>query len=245
MKQLITSLLEEKENKLKGGLYHLTQIKFAYNTNRIEGNQLTEEQTKLIYETNTLDVIDNSYLKVDDIIETINHFDCFDYMLNIATQPLTEDIIKEFHSILKKNTSHSKKSWFNVGDYKKLKNTIGDRPTTSPESVQKELSDLINTDNENSNIIIDDIVDFHYSFEKIHPFQDGNGRVGRLIMFKECLKNNIAPFVIEDKNKVFYYRGLNEYEKEKGFLLGTCLSAQDDYKSHISYFYPEYEWENK
>ena len=221
---------------LKGNLYHVTQIHFAYNTNHIEGNSLTEEQTRYIFETNTLFVKDGqSETKVDDIIETANHFKLVDYMLDIADVDLSEDMIKEFHKILKTGTSDERKKWFNVGEYKTLENEVGGKNTTSPKDASKEISKLLNWYTSLKNVTIEDIIEFHCKFERIHSFQDGNGRVGRIIMFKECLKNDIIPFIILDKNKAFYYRGLSEYEKgiEKGYLVDTCLDAQDYYKAMI------------
>ena len=229
-------LREQKEMKLKGNLYHNTQIIFAYNTNHIEGSKLTEDQTRYIYETNTLLTEKESITNLDDIIETANHFKLVDYMLDVADEELTEGMIKEFHKILKEGTSDSRKDWFNVGDYKKLANEAGSMKTTLPKNVQKDMIKLIQWYNSLEKITIEDIIEFHYRFECIHPFQDGNGRVGRIIMFKECLKNNIIPFIILDKDKLFYYRGLKEYKSEKGYLIDTCLNAQDQYIRLIEYF---------
>ena len=229
-------LREQKEMKLKGNLYHNTQIIFAYNTNHIEGSKLTEDQTRYIYETNTLLTEKESITNLDDIIETANHFKLVDYMLDVADKELTEEMIKEFHKILKEGTSDSRKDWFNVGDYKKLANEAGNMKTTSPKNVQKDMVKLMQWYNSLGKITIEDIIEFHYRFECIHPFQDGNGRVGRIIMFKECLKNNIIPFIILDKDKLFYYRGLKEYKTEKGYLIDTCLNAQDQYIRLIEYF---------
>jgi Fic family protein len=232
-------LREEKSMRLKGGLYHQTQIKLAYNSNRIEGSKLSEEQTRYIYETNTLSVAPNETANVDDIIETANHFFCFDYMLDIAENNLSEEIIKEFHRILKSNTSDARKEWFKVGDYKTQPNFVGDNETTAPTKVKDEITTLLDTYHKTATIDFAAMVDFHYRFEKIHPFQDGNGRVGRVILFKECLKHNIVPFIIEDEYKMFYYRGLQEFEKTPGFLMDTCLSAQDKYKVLAGYFWGE------
>lgn len=237
--KLLALLLEEKEMKLKGGLYHTTQIKFAYNSNHIEGSRLSEEQTRYIYETNTLAVEEDELISVDDIIETVNHFRCFDYILDHVNDELSEEIIKTCHKILKSNTSDSRKDWFRVGEYKMRPNTVGERKTTSPAKVKGEMARLLIEYNEKRIITLDDILDFHYRFESIHPFQDGNGRVGRLIMFKECLKHNIMPFIIGERHKLYYYRGLSEYENEKGFLRDTCLSAQDLYKELVNYFMKE------
>ena len=229
-------LREQKEMKLKGNLYHNTQIIFAYNTNHIEGSKLTEDQTRYIYETNTLLTEKESITNLDDIIETANHFKLVDYMLDVADEELTEEMIKEFHKILKEGTSDSRKDWFNVGDYKKLANEAGNMKTALPKNVQKDMMKLMQWYNSLGKITIEDIIEFHYRFECIHPFQDGNGRVGRIIMFKECLKNNIIPFIILDKDKLFYYRGLKEYKTEKGYLIDTCLNEQDQYIRLIEYF---------
>ncbi len=229
-------LREQKEMKLKGNLYHNTQIIFAYNTNHIEGSKLTEDQTRYIYETNTLLTEKETITNIDDIIETANHFRLVDYMLDVADKELTEAMIKEFHKILKDCTSDSRKDWFNVGDYKKLANEAGNMKTSLPKNVQKDMVKLMHWYNSLGKIIIEDIIEFHYSFECIHPFQDGNGRVGRIIAFKECLKNNIVPFIILDKDKLFYYRGLKEYKNEKGYLIDTCLNAQDQYTRMIEYY---------
>lgn len=231
-------LREQKEIGLKGNLYHNTQIIFAYNTNHIEGSMLTEDQTRYIYETKTILFEKETISKVDDIIETCNHFKLVDYMLEIADKNLTENMIKEFHKILKEGTLDSRKAWFNVGEYKKLANEAGSMVTTLPQNVKKEMDKLMKWYNSLSRITILEIIEFHARFEKIHPFQDGNGRIGRIIAFKECLKNNIIPFIILDKDKLFYYRGLKEYQgnKEKGYLIDTCLNAQDQYIKMIEYF---------
>ena len=206
-------------------------------TNRIEGSQLSEEQTRYIYETNTLFTEnENNTANIDDIIETVNHFHCFDYMLKIVQEPLSEVHLKEFHKILKSNTSDSKKEWFKLGEYKLKPNIAGGFETSKPNDVEKHINELLKKYNEKSQIEILDIIDFHYEFEKIHPFQDGNGRVGRLIMFKECLKHNVIPFILEDKYKFYYYRGLSEYSKVKGYLIDTCLAAQDNYLKLMNYF---------
>ena len=228
-------LREQKEMQLKGNLYHNTQIKFAYNTNHIEGSKLTEDQTKYIYETNTILFEGETIASVDDILETANHFKLVDYMLDIADETLTEEMIKEFHKILKEGTMDSRKEWFNVGEYKKLPNEAGGMKSSGPKQTPKDMNKLIEWYNSLTNVTINDIIEFHARFEKIHPFQDGNGRVGRIIAFKECLKNNIIPFIILDKDKLFYYRGLKEYQNktEKGYLIDTCLNAQDQYVSMI------------
>jgi Fic family protein len=237
---LLTVLREEKSSGLKGGIYHYTQIKLSYNTNRIEGSKLSEEQTRYIYETNTL-VVENgeTTASVDDIVETVNHFSCFDYMLDIADEPLSEEHIKKFHCLLKSNTSDSKKPWFRPGDYKLRPNMVGGKETALPSDVPAEMKKLIHNYHRGQIISVNDIIDFHFQFEQIHPFQDGNGRVGRLIIFKECLAANIVPFIIEDDHKFFYYRGLAEYPKVKGYLVDTCLSAQDNYRKMAGYFFPD------
>lgn len=235
---VLNALREQKEMKLKGNLYHNVQIMFAYNTNHIEGSRLTEDQTRFIFETNTVIFGENSLARVDDILETSNHFKLFDYMLDIADKKLTENMIKKFHKILKEGTMDSTKEWFNVGEYKKLPNEVGDMKTTSPKQTPTEMKKLMQWYNSLANISIKEIIEFHARFEKIHPFQDGNGRIGRIIAFKECLKNNIIPFIILDRDKIFYYRGLKEYQnkREKGFLIDTCLNAQDMFKSMIEYY---------
>ena len=240
MKQrLLKCLLEEKEMKLKGGLYHLTQIKLTYNSNRIEGSRLSEDQTRYIYETNTISMEPNETASVDDITETINHFSCFDYMLLHADEKLSEEMIKEYHHLLKRNTSDERKEWFRVGDYKARPNMVGDSETTLPAKVSNEMKKLLADYHAKAIITIEDIVDFHYRFESIHPFQYGNGREGRIIMFKECLKHDILPFIIDHEHKLFYYRGLKEYKSEKGLLLDTCLSSQDQYEVMVDYFNPK------
>lgn len=231
-------LREQKEMGLKGNLYHNTQIMFSYNTNHIEGSKLTEEQTRYIFETNTILFEGGTVASVDDILETANHFKLVDYMLDIADQNLTEDIIKKFHKILKEGTMDSRKEWFNVGDYKKLANEAGNMKTSSPKQTPKDMQKLMEWYNSLAKVTIKEIIEFHARFEKIHPFQDENGRVGRIIAFKECLKNNIIPFIILDKDKLYYYRGLKEYQNktEKGYLIDTCLNAQDEYTKMIEYY---------
>lgn len=229
-------LREQKEMGLKGNLYHNTQVIFAYNTNHIEGSKLTEDQTRYIFETNTILFEGQTVASVDDILETANHFKLVDYMLGVAEEKLTEEMIKEFHKILKEGTSDSRKEWFNVGEYKKLANEAGNIQTSLPKNVEKDMAKLMEWYNSLEKITIKEIIEFHYRFERIHPFQDGNGRVGRIIAFKECLKNNIIPFIILDKDKLFYYRGLKEYKNEKGFLVDTCLNAQDQYIEMIKFY---------
>ena len=229
-------LREQKEMGLKGNLYHNTQVIFAYNTNHIEGSKLTEDQTRYIFETNTILFEGQTIASVDDILETANHFKLVDYMLDVAEEKLTEKMIKEFHKILKEGTSDSRKQWFNVGEYKKLANEAGNMQTPFPKNVAKDMDKLLEWYNSLKKITIKEIIEFHFRFERIHPFQDGNGRVGRMIAFKECLKNDIVPFIILDKDKLFYYRGLKEYKNEKGFLVDTCLNAQDQYVNMIEYY---------
>jgi Fic family protein len=231
-------LKEQKDMKLKGNLYHNTQVIFAYNTNHIEGSKLTEDQTRYIFETNTILFDGETVASVDDILETANHFKLVDYMLDVAEEKLTEEMIKEFHKILKEGTMDSRKEWFNVGDYKKVVNEAGSMKTSTPKQTPKDMMKLMEWYNSLSKVTIKEIIEFHARFEKIHPFQDGNGRVGRMIAFKECLKNNIVPFIIMDKDKLFYYRGLKEYQNktEKGYLIDTCLNAQDQYIKMIEYY---------
>ncbi len=230
--KILQALREEKNAKISGGLYHETQVRLTYNSNRIEGSRLSEDQTRLIFETNTVGAEDG--LLVDDIIETANHFRAIDYIIDCAEAPLTEEIIKRLHKILKTGTKDSYLSWFNVGEYKQRANTVGGSCTTPPSEVGAEIKKLL-ADYNKKDVTIEDIIEFHYNFEKIHPFQDGNGRVGRLICFKECLRFNIVPFIIEDRKKIFYYRGLKEWDSEKGYLIDTCLDGQDIYKALLDY----------
>ena len=232
---LLDILQEEKKKKYSGGIYHKTQIELTYNSNHMEGSRLTHEQTRYIFETNTIGV-ENEVLNVDDVIETANHFRCIDMIIDHAKAPLTEKFIKELHLILKSGTSDSRKDWFAVGNYKKLPNEVGGMDTTLPEDVAGKMKALLAEYNSKNTQTLEDILDFHVKFERIHPFQDGNGRVGRLIMFKECLKYDIVPFIIEDNLKLFYYRGLKEWNREKGYLTDTCLTAQDKYKAYLDYF---------
>jgi Fic family protein len=232
-------LCEERQMRLKGGLYHQTQIVFAYNTNRIEGSRLTEDQTRYIYETRTINTLPDETVNVDDIIETSNHFTCFDYMLDHASEDLSEDLIKEYHRLLKRGTSDEGKDWFRAGDYKTRPNMVGDTETTPPTEVAAAMRKLLDEYFKVRSVCFEDIVEFHYRFESIHPFQNGNGRVGRLIMFKECLANDVLPFIIRDDQKQFYYRGLKEYPREKGFLFDTCRTFQDQYEKLAAYFTPQ------
>ena len=232
-------LQEERKSKRKGGLYHKTQVNLAYNSNKIEGSKLTEEQTRYIFETRTIGFKDQEAVSVDDIIETSNHFIAFDFLIDTIEKPLSNDIIKEFHRILKTGTSDAMKDWFSVGVWKKLPNEVGGSKTTLPQNVDVEMILLNESYNSKTSILFEDIVAYHYHFEKIHPFQDGNGRVGRLIMYRECLKNDIIPFIIDDEHKQYYYRGLREFETIKEYLMDTCLSAQDTYKEWVKYFYKD------
>ena len=234
-KTLLAILQEEKASKYSGGIYHKTQIDLTYNSNHMEGSRLTHDQTRFIFETNTIG-IENEVVNVDDIIETTNHFRCIDMIIDHVKTELNEKFIKELHFILKSGTSDSKKDWFAVGDYKKIPNEVGNMKTPLPEDVDNLMKDLLKEYNSKKEKTFEDILDFHVQFERIHPFQDGNGRIGRLIMFKECLKYNIVPFIIEDNLKMFYYRGLKEWNNERGYSVDTCLAAQDRYKACLDYF---------
>ena len=238
--QLLVTLRKEKSARLSGGIYHRTQIDLTYNSNHIEGSRLTHDQTRYIFETNTIGVVGET-LQVDDIIETANHFRCIDTIIDRAEQRLSEALIKELHAVLKAGTSDSRKEWFAVGEYKRLPNEVGGNETTLPERVKQEMHILIREYNALKTKCLDDIIDLHQRFEAIHPFQDGNGRVGRLIMFKECLANGIVPFVITDELKYFYYRGLQQWPQIKEYLRDTCLTAQDEYKHLLDYFRVEYK----
>ena len=237
---LLQILREQKASKLTGGIYHKVQIDLTYNSNHIEGSRLTHDQTRFIFETNTIG-FEKEAVNVDDIMETANHFRCIDLIIDRAEGVLTEKLIKELHGILKAGTSDSCKDWFAVGDYKKIPNEVGGNDTTLPENVSAEMRKLLTSYNASESKSFEDLVAFHVAFERIHPFQDGNGRVGRLILFKECLKYNIVPFIIEDDLKLFYYRGLKEWDREKGFLMDTCLTAQDRFKVYLDYFRIPYE----
>ena len=232
---LLDILLDEKANKYSGGIYHKTQIDLTYNSNHMEGSRLTHDQTRYIFETNTIG-IEKEVLNVDDVIETANHFRCIDMIIDYAKATLTENFIKKLHLVLKNGTSDSRKDWFVVGDYKKMPNEVGGMETALPEEVADRMKKLLSEYNNQEEKALEDILNFHVKFECIHPFQDGNGRVGRLIMFKECLKYNIVPFIIEDNLKLFYYRGLKEWNNKKGYLTDTCLIAQDKYKAYLDYF---------
>lgn len=235
MSMLLSRLREEKEMQLRGGIYHRVQIDLTYNSNHIEGSKLSKEQTRHIFETNTLDITTET-TRVDDIIETVNHFRCIDYVIDHATDKITESHIKQLHSILKGNTSDGKKEWFAVGDYKKLPNEVGGIDTAQPEDVHRCMKEMLDKFNGNSNIAFEDILDFHVQFERIHPFQDGNGRIGRLLMFWQCLKHNVVPFIITEELRLFYYRGLQNWGHINGYLTDTCLTAQDNFKVVLDYF---------
>ena len=239
-KMLLDILINEKKKKYSGGIYHKTQIEMTYHSNHIEGNRLTHDQTRYIFETNTIGV-ENEVLNVDDIMETSNHFRCIDIIIEKAKAVLTEKFIKELHLILKNGTSDSRNDWFVAGRYKKMPNEVGGMETTPPEAVADKVKALLEEYNDKEEKTLEDILKFHVNFERIHPFQDGNGRVGRLIMFKECLKYNIVPFIVDEKLKTFYYRGLKEWDCERGYLMDTCLTLQDRYKKYLDYFRIQYE----
>lgn len=233
---LLSVLREEKARKIKGGIYHKIQIELTYNSNHIEGSRLTHDQTRFIYETNTIGMEKTSVLNVDDIVETANHFKCIDMIIDAANQPLSEAFLKSLHRTLKSGTSDSRKEWFAVGEYKKIPNEVGGRETTPPEQVAHQIKTLLSAYHQKKEKTLEELIAFHVAFERIHPFQDGNGRVGRLILFKECLRNQIVPFIIDDSLKMFYYRGLHEWHDEHGYLIDTCLTAQDRFKNDLDYF---------
>ena len=235
---LLSRLKFEKESGLKGGIYHKIQIELTYNSNHMEGSMLSHDQTRYIFETNTIGLKSES-INVDDIVETANHFRCIDLIIDMANYPLSESFIKQLHMALKSGTSDSRKPWFAVGEYKRLENEVGGNATASPENVSDEIRQLLKKYNQKKEKTLEEIIDFHYQFEKIHPFQDGNGRIGRLIIFKECLRNGITPFIIEDDLKEFYYRGLQQWKNEPGYLLDTCLTAQDRFTEYLRYFASE------
>lgn len=237
---LLAFLRREKDSSLKGGIYHKIQIDLTYNSNHIEGSRLSHDQTRFIFETKTLGITDEA-VKVDDIVETVNHFRCIDLAIEGANTKLSESFIKQLHYILKTGTTDAQKSWFKVGDYKMIENEVGGSETVRPENVASGMKSLLADYNSKSEITFDDILDFHVRFESIHPFQDGNGRVGRLIMFKECLKHNIVPFIITEELKMFYYRGIKEWKNERGYLRDTCLTGQDAMKASLDYFGVKYE----
>lgn len=237
---LLKALKEQKEGKVKGGIYHRVQIELTYNSNHIEGSKLSKDQTRMIFETHTIAPAEGSAIKVDDIIETVNHFRCVDYIIDHANNFLTEGFIKQLHKILKTGTVDSTREWFAVGDYKRLPNEVGGIETSSPEEVAKDMSALLSWYSGQEKKDEECLINFHHRFEVIHPFQDGNGRVGRLIMFKECLANNIVPFIIDEDLRFFYYRGLREWPHIKGYLMDTCLTAQDNFKALLDYFRIKY-----
>ena len=232
---LLERLSAERRAKISGGIYHTVQIEFTYNSNHIEGSRLTHDQTRYIFETNTIGIGGGS-VKVDDIVETANHFRCIDLIIENAKRPISEALIKELHRTLKNGTTDARQDWFAVGDYKRLPNTVGNMDTTLPEDVPQKIQELLFEYNAKKEKTFDDLLDFHYKFECIHPFQDGNGRVGRLLLFKDCLKHDIVPFIIDEKLKLFYYRGLKEWNHERGYLRDTCLTAQDKFKRYLDYF---------
>ena len=232
---LLERLSAERRAKISGGIYHKVQIEFTYNSNHIEGSRLTHDQTRYIFETNTIGIGGGS-VKVDDIVETANHFRCIDLIIENAKRPISEALIKELHRTLKNGTTDARQDWFAVGVYKRLPNTVGNMDTTLPEDVPQKIQELLFEYNAKKEKTFDDLLDFHYKFECIHPFQDGNGRVGRLLLFKDCLKHDIVPFIIDEKLKLFYYRGLKEWNHERGYLRDTCLTAQDKFKRYLDYF---------
>ena len=240
-KTLKEYLKYEKKSNVKGGIYHKIQVDMTYNSNHIEGSRLTHDQTRYIYETNTIGMENSSAVNVDDIVETVNHFRCIDLVIDNADRTLSESFIKLLHKTLKTGTSDSRKEWFAVGDYKRFPNEVGGHETAEPENVADKMKQLLERYNKFREKTLNEIIQFHYEFEAIHPFQDGNGRIGRLILFKECLRNDIIPFIIDDDLKMFYYRGLHEWEREQGYLTDTCLTAQDRFKKYLDYFRIEYE----
>ncbi len=240
LKTLLEVLKAEKASRLHGRIYHKIQIDLTYNSNHIEGSCLTHDQTRYIFETNTIGISDTT-VKVDDVVETANHFKCIDMIIDNAANKPSESFIKQLHAILKNGTSASRLDWFAVGDYKKLPNEVGGMDTTAPKDVGKKIKELLKDYNVETDKSLDELLDFHYRFECIHPFQDGNGRIGRLILFKECLRNNIVPFIIEDDIKMLYYRGLKEWQNERGYLTDTCLYAQDRFKKYLDYFNVPYD----
>lgn len=238
-KTLLDHLRREKAAQTTGGIYHKVQIELTYNSNHIEGSRLTHEQTRYIYETNTIGAVET--MNVDDIVETANHFKCIDMVIKQANQPLSETFIKQLHRTLKNGTSDSRKDWFAVGEYKKLPNEVGGKDTTPPEEVAGQIAALLKEYNAVKKQNLAGLIDFHYRFESIHPFQDGNGRVGRLLLFKECLRNNVVPFIIDEELQLFYYHGLSQWKTEQGFLMDTCLSAQDEFKKYLDHFRIDYD----
>lgn len=232
---LLVALREQMESKMRGGIYHRTQIDLTYNSNHIEGSRLSKEQTRYIYETNTIGVTDEA-VSIDDIIETTNHFRCIDFVIEHAEEPLTEEMIKRLHALLKAGTSDADRPWFAVGEYKRLPNEVGGKETAAPEDVPAAMRALLQEYTGKRQVSLEEILDFHYRMEMIHPFQHGNGRVGRLIIFKECLAHHIVPFIITEELKMYYYRGLDRWKEVRGYLLDTCLTAQDRYRTILDYF---------
>lgn len=232
---LLVALREQMESKMRGGIYHRTQIDLTYNSNHIEGSRLSKEQTRYIYETNTIGITDEA-VSVDDIIETTNHFRCIDFVIEHAEEPLTEEMIKRLHALLKAGTSDADRPWFAVGEYKLLPNEVGGKETTAPEDVPSAMRALLQEYAGKRQVSLEEILNFHYRMEMTHPFQDGNGRIGRLIIFKECLAHHIVPFIITEELKMYYYRGLDRWEEVRGYLLDTCLTAQDRYRAILDYF---------
>ena len=237
---LLEVLQAEKASRLSGGIYHKVQIDFTYNSNHMEGSRLTHDQTRYIFETNTIGVYETT-LNVDDILETANHFRCIDLIIDRAGSIINEALIKQLHAMLKNGTSDSRKDWFAVGDYKKMPNEVGGKVTALPKEVPAKMKELVAAYNAKQEKTFDELLDFHYRFECLHPFQDGNGRIGRLLLFKECLRYNIVPFIIDEESKLFYYRGLKEWQNERGFLRDTCLAAQDKFKTYLDYFQISYK----
>ena len=237
---LLEALLAEKRAKLSGGIYHKVQIELTYNSNHIEGSRLTHDQTRHIFETNTIG-LDGGTVRVDDIVETVNHFKCVDMVIEGAKRPITQTFIKQLHRTLKSGTTDARKDWFAAGEYKRLPNMVGDMFTAQPEEVEGKMKGLLSEYNDSGEKSFDDLLDFHYKFECIHPFQDGNGRIGRLLLFKECLKHDIVPFIIDEELKLFYYRGLKEWTNERGYLRDTCLMAQDKFRLYLDYFRVPYK----
>jgi Fic family protein len=232
---LLEVLREEKKTRRQGGIYHKIQIELTYNSNHMEGSRLTAEETRYIYETNTVG-LSGGTMNVNDIVETANHFQCINLIIDEAEAPLSEALLKKLHAILKNGTADARLDYFAVGEYKRLPNEVGGKETTPPEEVPEKIKALLKTYEKKTPKDFDTLLDFHCQFERIHPFQDGNGRVGRLILFKECLRNDIVPFIIQDDLKMFYYRGLSEWSKERGFLRDTCLTAQDRFRKYLEYF---------
>lgn len=239
MSPLLLALREQKEVGMKGGIYHRIQIDMTYNSNHIEGSRLTKEQTRFIFETSTLGITKEN-TRIDDIMETVNHFRCIDYVIDHAIDKITETHIKQLHLILKTNTSDSRKPWFAVGDYKRLANSVGEEETAQPEEVHKQMKLLLTDYYTIEHYDFENILDFHVRFERIHPFQDGNGRIGRLLMFWQCLQEGIVPFIITEDLRLFYYRGIQHWGKINGYLKDTCLTAQDDFKAVLDYYRIKY-----